>query len=154
MFHDVNPSYFGRPEGALGQAERLHTTVESLRRVATTLISDPTQEPLEARRLLATLCMSLAVCFDAAEARRYFGGLLAERPDLQEGVDELLNGRGLLRDSVTYVRKMAFRSADTGDLGRGITRVLERFERHEESENHLVQRFFRDECASTPPGAA
>lgn len=154
MFHDVNPSYFGRPEGVLAQAEAVRTTVESLKRVATVLVTTPAQDPLEARRLLATLCMSLAVYFDAGEARRYFGALLDERPDLQEGVDDLLNGRGLLRDSVTYVRRMAFRTADMGDLARGISRIVERFERHEESENHLVQRFFRNEGATSAPAAS
>jgi len=154
MFHDVNPSFFGRPEGVVIQAEALRATVESLKRVATTLVANPAPDPVEARRLLSTLCMSLAVYFDPAEARRYFGALLGERPDLQEGVNVLLNGRGLLRDSITYVRQMAFRGMDMGDLARGITGVVERFERHEASESLLVQRFFNNEGASTAPSAS
>lgn len=153
MFHDVNPSYFGRPAGVLDGAVALRATLTALKRVAGVLVSDPAQQPLEARRLLADLSGHLTVYFDARESTRYFAAVIAERPDLEDGVDALLNGRNLLRDSVTYVRRMAFRNHDLGDVGRGITGVLERFEQHELSEHDLVERFFRQDGANLLPAA-
>lgn len=128
----------------------MQETVDSLKRVVCALAADPALDRLEARRLLGDFCATLALYFEAGEARRYFRAVLVERPDLEDGVDALLNGRRLLRDSVTYIRRMAFCRPDAGDLGRGISDVLTQFERHEHAENDLVQRFFRNAGALAP----
>ena len=141
MFRSSNPTLFGRPDGVLHETEALRSTMAGLRRVANSLLGDA-QATVEARRLLATLSSNLSVYFDVKEATSYFGTMVAECPDLEDRITALGQAREDLQSSVTSVRRLAFRSADTGELGRRIGGVLDGFEEHERSESDLLQTFF------------
>jgi hypothetical protein len=148
MFHASTPTLFGRTQGVLAETEALHSTLAGLRRTSDALLSDGAPPVLLARRLLATLSASLMVYFDADEAQGYFSAIVAECPDLEDRVMALDRDRDDFRHCVTSVRRLAFRSADTDELGRRIRRVVDRFEEHERSESDLLQTFFREEgCA-------
>ncbi|HEX3596787.1 MAG TPA: hypothetical protein VHU80_16875 [Polyangiaceae bacterium] len=145
MFHSPNPTLFGRPDGVLTETEALWRTVAGLRGVAAALAGSASQVTIEARRLLANFSTNLAAYFNVKEAGGYFGAIVAERPDLEKRVTALTRGRAELKDSVTSVRRLSFRTADRMELGRRIGGVVEGFEKHEQSENELLQTFFLDQ---------
>ncbi|HEX4337823.1 MAG TPA: hypothetical protein VH062_18060 [Polyangiaceae bacterium] len=142
MFHSSNPTLFGRPEGVLAETEALHSTLAGLRRVSNSLIGNVAQARIEARRLLATFSSVLARYFNGAESGAYFGAILAEYPHLAKRVSALGSSRADLQGSVTSVRRLAFRDADTAELGRRIDGVIDVFEEHERSEAALLRDFF------------
>lgn len=144
MFHESNPTLFGRTDGVLAQTEALHSTLAELRYTSNALVSDDSQATIRARRQLATLSASLAVYFDAEEARGYFATIVEECPDLEGRAITLDLARQDLRHRVTFVRRLAFRDTDTAELGRRIDGIVERFERHERSERDFLETFFRE----------
>jgi hypothetical protein len=142
MFHSSNPTLFGRTEGVLGETEDLRRTIGGLRRISRELSENVDHANIEARRLLAALSTSLSTYFDATEANGYFATIVADCPGLGDCVRGLCEARGRLQLSVTSVRRLAFRTTDTAELGLRIDGVLEGFEEHERSECELLQRFF------------
>lgn len=145
MFHESNPTLFGRPYGVLAQTEALQSTLAELRHTSCALVSDDPRAMLPARRQLASLSACLTVYFDAKEARGYFATIVEECPDLEGRAIALDEGRQDLRHRVTSVRRLAFRSTDTAELGRGIDGIIEKLEKHERSERDLLEAFFREE---------
>lgn len=145
MFHESNPTLFGRPHGVLAQTEALQSTLAELRRTSGALVSDDTRAMLPARRHLASLSACLTVYFDAEEARGYFATIVEECPDLERRAIALDQGRQDLRHRVTSVRRLAFRSTDTAELGRQVEGVVEKLEKQERSERDLLEMFFREE---------
>jgi len=153
MFHSSNPTLFGRPNGVLAETEALWRTLAGLRRVSGALLGSASQATIEARRLLATFSTNLSTYFDTAESRGYFGTIVAECPDLEDRVTAIGQAREDLQTSVTSVRRLAFRTEDSAELGRRIGGVVEGFEKHEHSESELLRRFFlggegRADCRS------
>jgi hypothetical protein len=149
MFHSSHPSLFGRPSGVMSGTRDLTFTVDTLRDLSMSLLSDSRAGP-DASGTLSDFAAQLSTYFDAEESGDYYATLGRADEAFRTRAGALQQTHDDLRVAVASLRHLAHSTvtSDTFDLGRRIGSVLDEFERHEEAEARLLQDFFQHDHAA------
>jgi hypothetical protein len=145
------PSLFGRFTVVLDDHRRLAVTLSQLREMCAVLGVEPVEFGTKRRpgELLADLYVDLSAHFKTEEAEAYFGTVVAERPALSQGIDELKAEHVAMLAAVRDFCVIAEDEQRWRELARPVVLLIERLQAHERRETLLLQEFFtaRDETS-------
>ncbi len=128
----------------------LRASVVALRRISLSLQGEMSQDYVAASGALSDFSATLATYFDAEENGGYFAGIVDDRPEFQGRIHKLVETHEDLRATIASARLMADRGerSEMPALGRDIDSILEQLERHERTENELMEDFFLSDGGS------
>jgi hypothetical protein len=142
MFHSSNPSLFGRSMDVASQSHELRSTVSKLRSVCLSLLGREPPAFASARLGLSDLAGHMSVYFDTEKSAAHFKAIVEECPSLEAQARSVERNREDLKQSVAWLGGLVSH-ANATRLARHIGSLLDRFEKHEHTENELLQDFFR-----------
>ncbi|HVU05848.1 MAG TPA: hypothetical protein VHE30_29065 [Polyangiaceae bacterium] len=144
MFHETNPTLFGRPDSVLTGTRALQSTLSELRAANTCLAHNLPDAFFATRRLLSDFSTQLSGYFDVSESARHFNAIARECPSLEHRARVLERAHRLLKRSFATAGEPALRREKVCTLAFSarIDGLLEDFEEHEHAERELLQDFF------------
>src|SRR5690349_18058598 len=132
MFHDANPTLFGRPASVLSQTRALHLTLSDLRAASSCLSHNLPDAFFAARRLLSDFSRALPGYFEVTESEGYFDAIARECPSLERRarVLELAHERLKASFAAASIPAPGREKVCTLALSARIDGLLDDFEQH------------------------
>jgi hypothetical protein len=139
------PTLFGRLTSLECEHEHLRTHLERVRALCAALsgrIDTPLPSDEERLRLIVEWQTQLSRHFEAEESPRYFGTLVADRPELIPRIGELRADHAAMLDSLRLLTTLAKEAIESRAFAVRALHLIEQLERHERAESELMREFF------------